>query len=54
MQTIAKMLNVKPHYVWNWEKNKRTLVYTAVDCETHLGTDNRFYVIDAARGKFRE
>eukprot|EP01119_Soliformovum_irregulare_P025748 TRINITY_DN9620_c0_g1_i3.p1 TRINITY_DN9620_c0_g1~~TRINITY_DN9620_c0_g1_i3.p1 ORF type:complete len:666 (+),score=209.19 TRINITY_DN9620_c0_g1_i3:3-2000(+) len=49
LELISKILNLQPHYVWNWEKTKRTLIYNAIDCEGHLGADGRYYVIDAAR-----
>lgn len=31
MQTVAKILNLQPHYVWNWTKTKKYLIYIALD-----------------------
>jgi len=45
----AQILNLAPHEVWNWEKTKKVTVVTPIDCEGHIGLDNRFYIIDTAR-----
>jgi hypothetical protein len=31
LQLVSRILNLRPHYVWNWERSAKTLIYTAVD-----------------------
>lgn len=31
VQLCAAILNLKPHYVWDWNEKNRVLVHTAVD-----------------------
>jgi tetratricopeptide (TPR) repeat protein len=47
--SAGKLLNLAPHYIHNWTRTQRALVHLAVDCETHVGTDGRTYIVDAAR-----
>ncbi len=35
IQLCASILNLKPHYVWDWHHNNKSLVYTAVDWYAH-------------------
>jgi hypothetical protein len=35
VQLCAAILNLKPHYVWDWYKREKVLVHLAVDCEGH-------------------
>jgi len=50
MKVAAKMLNIAGHYVSSEATGRtQTKIHGPLDCEGHLGTDNRFYVIDPAR-----
>jgi hypothetical protein len=47
LRTAASLLNLKPHYVG--QEGNGILSYTAADCEGHIGTDGKFYLLDFAR-----
>ncbi|KAL6072242.1 Clu domain-containing protein [Balamuthia mandrillaris] len=49
MEAAANILNLKGHYVYNWERTEKILIHGPIDIEGHLGKDNRFYVLDTAR-----
>lgn len=49
MKLISSILNLGGHYVWNLDHTEKTYVYGPVDIEGHLGRDDRFYILDAAR-----
>lgn len=43
LQLVASILNLKPHYVWDWQKKQKTMIYTAVDwldLATHVIPDS--------------
>lgn len=44
MKLVANLLNLKPHHVWNRSRTSRTLLYSPLDLEGHLGRDGRYYV----------
>jgi hypothetical protein len=46
MEQAAKKLNLKGHYCGF---KTRQFLHGPCDCEGHLGTDNRFYLLDFAR-----
>lgn len=48
MKAVAKLLNIKGHYVGQQETGQQFL-YGPVDIEAHHGRDGRFYVLDFAR-----
>jgi tetratricopeptide (TPR) repeat protein len=49
VKRVAKHLNLASHVVWDEEMNESMKAYTPVDCEGHLGSDGRLYLIDPAR-----
>lgn len=49
MQGAAKLLNLKGHFVWAKEGNKKCFLCAPADLEIHRGTDKCFYMIDTAR-----
>ena len=44
LQQAAKEMNIKPH-LCGPSKSKSKLMYSCVDLEGHLGSDNRFYLL---------
>lgn len=51
MEAVAKKLNIKGHYIKQTSKKnaQKIMLHAPADIEGHLGTDQRYYLIDFAR-----